>query len=200
MEEIGQTRAKADEVPRVQSVESLIQLHIAEYNALTTRNNNWNQIQVAMWTLILLYLTVAASIWTYSSQIKPLYEIYLVWGSGVVIQLILIMLCWTVEELYRNVAYIECELRPLVRDLVNNKPFWQYETFLARESGTAKGLTDFGAALLFLVVLCLVAVVRHSFSNKQELLGLLANLPFTVLLVSQTYKAVKLRKRFQSAS
>jgi hypothetical protein len=178
--------------------ESLIQLHIAEYNALTTRNTYWTTIQVAIWSVILLYITVAVMVWVYTWQSKPYFEVYIVWGSGIVIQLALATLNFTVQEIYRNVLYIECHLRSTINNIIGEKPFWKYESFLAKNSNKTPTWTDWVATASFLATLVVTTSIRHVFWRKAELLGMFANLPFSVFLILQSLATVKLRKRFES--
>jgi hypothetical protein len=175
--------------------DSLLKLHIAEYAALTTRNNNWVTIQLGIWSVIILYLTAAVGAWAYFSQLRLNYGIYIVWGSGAVIQLTIAVLYFTIGEIYLNVYYIESRLRPLVSNLVQGRPFWGYEAFLARDSN--REVMDWAATAAVLAALLVAALIRHAFTNRQELVGLLANLPLSAFLVWRTVAYAKLRKRFQ---
>jgi hypothetical protein len=179
--------------PRV--TDPLLQLHIAEYTALTTRNNNWVTIQVGIWSLIILYVTAAVGAWAYFSQLRLNYGIYIVWGSSVAIQLTVAVLYFTIGEIYINVYYIEHKLRPLLSELVDRKPFWGYEAFLARDSN--RSVMDWAATAAVLGALLVAALIRHAFTTEREFVGLLANVPFSAFLIWRTAATAKLRKRFQ---
>lgn len=185
-------------LPPVSDPGALVQLHVAEYTALTTRNNNWVQIQVAIWTLILLFITVAATMWKYVAAVHPAYEVYVIWGGGIVVQLALAMLYFSMQELYRNVLYIETVLRPWAERAVGDARFWGYESFLSRESTRSPTATDAAAFVACCLALVAAAIARGAYSHMDELIGFLANLPFTAFLGWQTRTAVKLREKFQS--
>ncbi len=176
-------------------LEPLLQLHIAEYTALTTRNNNWVAIQVGIWTLIILYITAAVAAWTYFAQLKLDYSSYIVWGSGIVIQLAMAVLYFTVGEIYINVYYIQSKLRPILRNLVAGEPFWGYEEFLAKTSN--RNVMDWTATAAVLAALIATALIRGAFTTRSEAKGLLINLPVAVFLVWRTSEIAKVRKKFQ---
>lgn len=176
----------------------LLQLHIAEYTALTTRNNNWVTIQIGIWSVMTLYITAAIGAWAYFSQLKLDYGIYIVWGSGIVLQLIVLVLYLTLGEIYINVYYIEEKLRPLLSDLVDGKPFWGYEAFLAKDS--KRELMDWASTSVVLAALLVTALIRHAFTIEREFVGLLVNVPLSALLVRRTWKTAKLRRRFQKTA
>jgi hypothetical protein len=184
--------------PEFNHFEALLHLHITEYNALTTRNNNWVTIQVGIWSLILLYATAASTVWTYSYQSKPEYGAYIIWGSAAFIQIALAILYFTMQEVYRNVLYLETVLRGLIRDLVGDSPFWQYESFLAKNTDRNPAWTDSITACAVIFLFALLAVLRHaySFSNKREFYGFIANIPFSTFLVWQTILTIRLRRKF----
>jgi hypothetical protein len=185
--------------PAFNHFEALLHLHITEYNALTTRNNNWVTIQVGIWSLILLYATVASTVWTYSYQSKPEYGVYIIWGSSAFIQIALAILYFTIQEVYRNVLYIETVLRGLIKDIVGNNQFWQYESFLARNADRKPAWTDSVTTCAVICLFVLLALLRHaySFSNKHEFYGFIANIPFSIFLVWQTILTMRLRRKFQ---
>jgi hypothetical protein len=186
--------------PSLNHPDALLHLHITEYNALTTRNNNWVTIQVGIWSLILLYATAASTVWTYSYQSKPEYGAYLIWGSTIFIQIALAILYFTMQEVYRNVLYIETVLRRLISALVGDSPFWLYESFLAKNTDRKPAWMDSITACSVIIALGLLAALRHAFSlsNKHEFYGFIANIPFVFLLVWQTILTIMLRRKFQS--
>jgi len=185
------------------SQEVLVQLHLAEFNALTTRNNNWVAIQVGIWTLILLYITVASTVWAFNWQAKGDFEPYIIWASGLIIQLALLILYFTIQEVYRNVYYIEHELRELIQPLAGNNAFWQYERFLAIDTKRKPAWTDASATVGFLGAFVAATLIRypwHSAFDKREVIGFIVNLLLAGCLIWQTKLTIDLRRRFQFPS
>jgi hypothetical protein len=176
---------------------SLINLHIAEYNALTNRNTGWMNIQQNVWMLMVLSLTLMAAIWA----AKPQYFPIILWVALFVVQAQFAVLCFATQEIYRNVYYIECDLRPSIQQMIERPDFWQYEPFLANRSGRKPLLTDAIPAALSTITVLIVVLVRIFFKyHWAELaVGLPVNLAVTGLLVAQTNGLVNLRKKFESS-
>ncbi len=177
---------------------ALLELHVTEYNALTTRNNSWTTIQVGIWSLILLYVTVASTIYVYNWRPESHFRTYVFWCSGVIIQLSIAVLNFTIQEIYRNVPYIETVLRSSIQLLVGDSRFWQYESFLAKKSDKKPGRTDAAATGAVVGAVIVAGAARHVYSDRYELCGFLANLLVCAILVLQTRQTILLRKQFES--
>ena len=104
----------------------LVDLHIAEYHALTTRCSYWITMQYAALTVILVYLSVAATLWS-----SPIDRRLFFWGSSLFLQVIGYFWMQTQGEQYTAILYIERVLRPAVREAIQGSQFWCYEPFLA---------------------------------------------------------------------
>src|SRR5437762_8400043 len=107
----------------------MINLHIAEYQALTTRCTYWITMHFALLSVIPIYLTVVAAIWFSHSSID---RRLLFWGSGLMLQTLGWIWMQTQGEQYLAVLYMEQVLRPSIHRLVNEAQFWCYEPYLAR--------------------------------------------------------------------
>jgi hypothetical protein len=171
----------------------LVQLHIAEYQALTTRSTYWITIQMSVWALVLIYLTLVTSIWSKDSSHARL----LVWGSGIVIQLCLAGWYYAGNETYRNVFYIEHELRSLIQTVIGPQNFWKYEAFLAKRSGRKPVWSDTAPCIFLVLGFGTVVCIRRPFSGA-ELWGFLLNMALTVHVIRQAYILVIARRRFQA--
>ena len=171
---------------------ALVQLHIAEYQALTTRSTYWITIQNSVWALILIYLTIVVSIWSKDSSHTP----FLVWASGVVIQLCLAGWYYAGNENYRNVFYIENELRSLIQTVIGPQDFWRYETFLAKRSGRKPIWSDTAPTIFLVLAYGAVVWIRRPFSGS-ELWGFLLNILLTLYVIRQSYVVVTSRRKFQ---
>ena len=107
----------------------LINLHIAEYQALTTRCTYWITMHFALLSVIPIYLTVVAAIWFSGSSID---RRLLFWGSGLILQTLGWIWMQTQGEQYLAVLYMEEVLRPAVKRVINKNQFWCYEPYLAK--------------------------------------------------------------------
>ena len=120
----------------------VLQLHAAEYTMLTTRSTYWILIQSGLWPLLTLFVTFATQLHgRLPSQL-------LAWGSLAVVLIISIGYYATLVEQYRNILYIETQLRPLVETCARGQRFWLYEPWLATERGSAQAWFEFGPLAL----------------------------------------------------
>jgi hypothetical protein len=112
-----------------ESTKLLLDVHIAEYHALTTRATNYIVMGKAIWPLMLSFIGALIAIWEHLSpwQSDKYGFVILVWGGLLGIQLILILWTFLVYEQYRIVRYTEKELAPLVVKIIGTSDFWQYE-------------------------------------------------------------------------
>ncbi len=168
----------------------LVQLHIAEYQALTNRNTNWSTIQLYIFSLIVAFITFMVLVWNKETMLQT----FVLWGGCIIVQLCLLQLYFVGHEIYRNVYYIEGELRRNVSALVRDLHVWRYEQFLVTRSGKKPIWTDITPTILFLAAFGIAISLRH---QCWDVLGVLFNLPFAVILIFQTIEMVKLRRRFE---
>ena len=135
---------------------TLMALHTAEYQALTTRNTHWQTVQFQLPVFFLVFLGLVAQTWRVASD-----HTFLVWGCVVVFECVTLAFYESTRLSYVNVRYIETELRALVRDLLPRRDsrFWLYESWLQGGRGGAllwfeytyvlvAGLAVVGAAIL----------------------------------------------------
>jgi hypothetical protein len=138
-----------------QSSDHLLQLQIAEYNTLTTRNTYLLTMQYSLLPVLLLYVPMLLALrhWTENMIIREV----LIWG-GFAGALVLAHL-WA-EDLYQqfnNVRYLETELRPQIAQSAGLPHFWCYEPYLSAQRGTAIQWWEWGvpvtAAIVFVIIL-----------------------------------------------
>jgi hypothetical protein len=103
---------------------TLIQLHAAEYLALTTRNTYWTTLQYALGPITAGAFVVLAE----GRSFVP--GILLSWSAAVFFDLIMLVYYGTVFEIFNNTRYLECELRKDVQGLMRKSDFWRYERYL----------------------------------------------------------------------
>src|SRR5258708_2627795 len=115
---------------------ALTQLHIAEYQALTTRSSYWIILQASLLPAVPIYLALASQVVSKNVMRKEIY----VWGALAGLQLIAILWANVLAENYAAVNYIERYLRPLAEDTVRTTLFWGYEPYLTRHRPTKRHL------------------------------------------------------------
>jgi hypothetical protein len=103
----------------------LVNLHIAEYQALTARNTNWITLQFALWSILGIYVAVLSQ--AFASIPREL----VIWGSAIVVQMIGIALNFAGYEQYNTIKYIEENLRAQLECMIGKAQFWGYEAYLA---------------------------------------------------------------------
>lgn len=104
-------------------------VHLAEYNALTMRNTYWITLQYACWPIMILFWGCAAQLWDKVPQTL------LIWVCGAVTQAVVASWCEAGHDIYNNATYIEHNLRPKIRSLLQVDQFWGYESFLKGQRG-----------------------------------------------------------------
>ena len=105
--------------------DSQLHVHLAEYQALTTRNTYWLTIQVALWPLLGVILGLifqSRSILTTTQQ---------VWVAVCAINVVVFGFYLALNESYLASLYIEHVRRRLIEPLVANANCWGWEAFLA---------------------------------------------------------------------
>lgn len=180
------TIAKAPTHSRLQ-VETLVNLHIAEYQALTTRCTYWITLQYALWPILLGMLALLANV-------RPFVGTQIVeWGAVVITQIVIVSFYAAMAETYNNVKYMEYELRPLVQNAVNTSQFWLYESWLAKRRPLNPAWWEWTPASLCIVALSFTACIRWPW-NVGDSLGLVVNLVLTALAVSIAHRSIQIRK------
>jgi hypothetical protein len=161
-------RASPTPAPRTEDsdpkrTELLLQLHIAEYQALTTRGTNWLALESGIWVLMVLFLAVLPPIWNFAPHDL------LIWGGfGVLVMMLFVWSNMTYEH-YNSVRYIERELRSMITALLGPARFWQYESYIKPTRPKTQPLW-FEAAPAFanFVVLGGIAIYRYPQHQGRE--------------------------------
>jgi hypothetical protein len=105
----------------------LMQLHIAEYAALTTRVTYWVYLQYATYAMAAALFGFLATSWADSNHKRDL-----AWMSVLALLFIGWALYHSTYELFTEVVYVETHLIPIIKKqaLVPHKDFWNFETFM----------------------------------------------------------------------
>jgi hypothetical protein len=168
----------------------LLDLHIAEYQALTTRCTYWIALHYALWPILLLSLTLAAQLHGWLAQRAVL------WGSVIAVQVTLIAYYTSMLEHYAAVHYIEQRLRPLVEAAIGTQTFWQYEAYV--NSNRPRGPAWWEYSPLGVAMLALVAVQYYARWTWEaaDWLSYLAAAGCALLVYKSAVRASGLRRAF----
>src|ERR1035437_4008175 len=132
-----------------------LDVHLAEYNALTMRNTYWITLQYAVYAIAGAYVGFAVQ----GRNSVPLDT--LLCGSAMV----LLLLGWGIlqiqYEIFNNVEYMETRLKPKIMKLLGGQTCWDYEPFLAqrRARGFVRFEWKYGLLVVFIFVLLLIAAL-----------------------------------------
>jgi hypothetical protein len=190
---------RADE----RDVDSLVQLHVAEYNALTTRCTYRIYFQFSIWGILLIYLPLIGLAWNGGMD-----HAFILWVSALVAQGAVLAWQENLIEIYRSIEYIEQVQRPLLTDLLPGKQFWEYERYLAKDRPNRAVWWEYLFPLLALVAVVGVAVFRMlelkasgSFEQPywRDLVGAGVNIGALAVLLYSANFAVRIRKQMASA-
>ena len=116
---LGSAAARGDE-----DWQPILQLHLAEYQALTTRITYWITLQYSTAPITGGVLLLLAGV----RDILP--PILLIWATATIVEIGIGAYFYTIYEMMNNAEYIECRLATSIRECFPNAPpFWQYERY-----------------------------------------------------------------------
>jgi hypothetical protein len=195
----------------------LIDVHLAEYQALMARATNYIAMGAATWplgvSLLGFFMAFLALLWQHltEAQVQE-YSFFIVgWLSVFAIQLVLIFWTFLVREQYKTVLYIETRLRPLVQDLVQTPNYWLYEKKLQELTMSPKTMshkclrelhrwlelqTEFWVFTLFSAVIVYRIYTAHHFASW-DWIGVTGNAVAFVVLAYWAAAVAKLRQQWE---
>jgi hypothetical protein len=117
----------------------LIDLHIAEFSAITTRNTYYGAIAFGLWPALVIFLTLISGPALSIAQFRG----FLLGVAAIGSELICIGWYFCVWEQFKNVTYLEAQLKPRIasilrQDQENEGPqpmFWAYEVWQMPRKG-----------------------------------------------------------------
>jgi hypothetical protein len=164
------------------SDEHLLQLRIAEYEALMARNSYLIQIQFAFWPAALVILAISAQVWTSPWGSKHGWG--LTWCTFAGMLTIAITWAHTVRDMYHNISYIEQTLKPQISKS-HSAHFWGYEAYQRVRRGR-KWLPEEMLVPFVACMNCLGLIVARARDlpppSYVEIAGMTAILLLTILL------------------
>lgn len=172
--------------------QALLQLYIAEYQALTTRGSYWIVLQIGLLPIVPVYLVLAVTVWQSGAIIREV----VVWTTLAGLQMLTLLWTQTMLEQFAIVKYIECHLRSLVNPIAGSDSFWGYEPFLMTQR-------PMPASVGFLLIPCLVAAVfgitvifRIGEFSRWDLAGIILNGALLLVIASSLNKVMQLQREW----
>ena len=173
---------------------SLLQLHLAEYQALTTRASYWIVLQVSLVPAVPVYLALAAQVWQAGVIVKGV----VVWATLAGLQLIGIVWSQLMLEEYAAVRYIEFYLRPLIKNVVGSDLFWGYEPYLVKHRLIRQGWGEASISVLGLIVFLITLAARIPEFSRWDAAGAVINLVILRFLWKHSNRARKARREWSA--
>jgi hypothetical protein len=124
--------------------QAVLQLHAAEYTALTTRYAYWHVLEFSILPIIPLYLGVAFEILRY--DVLPKHVV--VWICLIGFYIMGWLFAQSQLERYSIVLYLETRLRPSVLKLGPVPGLWGYERFFDKNRPTNADWIEMGPVLV----------------------------------------------------
>jgi hypothetical protein len=162
-----------------------IQLHIAEYNALTNRCTNVINMQTALLAVAVTWILIFVNL---QNSIEYSFKIWWVFLGIVIIGWVKSMLSY---ELYLMIHYIESFLKKRIKAIIGDVNFWNYEFFLKHKRSKAHILTSEVADVLILsIMFVLLIYYRLPYWEKYDWLGFGVNFLFILIYINKMYSAI----------
>ncbi len=179
----------------------LLDVHLYEYQTLTTRATYYIVMGTSTWPLIISFIGFLATVsHNLPEQESSRYGFFLFWWTGSLgAQLALIFWTFLVCEQYKTILYIETRLRPLVQNLVRTPDFWLYEQKL-RDRTRLKKWLELQTELWMLAAILAVALYRVLWFHRFDLfdwVGLAMNLVVLVPLSLLARSAAMIRQNWE---
>lgn len=172
-------------------IEIQIQIHLAEYSALTTKETYFITLQNSVLGVMILWSTYMTGL----SLSKPENNI-LGWVTILGIQIFGIISAFLLYEQYEIVSYIEDHLKGLINELLNkNNIFWKYQTVINSHRTIKYSIWEYSWVTASLVLISVFFYFRFP-KNCNDYIGLLINLIALIVFGIRTHQAIKLRKTF----
>jgi hypothetical protein len=190
LEKIVEKEKRMQQEDETDSNDLLLKLHIAEYQTITFRNTNFITLQCALFPILLAFLVFVANFWnSFDHSI-------LVWGSLLFAQFLGLLWYWFRYEQYRNICYIEHELRSRVESIINEPcRFWEYEKYLCNIRGSGPMWYECVIPIVAINTIIIIGMIRYPLTMIDRY-GLLINIVFAPLLAWVTLIVYRIRKGF----
>jgi hypothetical protein len=177
----------------------IVDAHVAEYEALMTRNTYWVTIQFSTAPAIAIYFTLLAAILSALGIVQPAgaaaLQKSILWVAVLGAELFVIAGYMCLYEIYNNVRYVESHLRPEMDKLLPNQNYWKYEDYIAKHRGFGALLNEWWAIVAVFGALVFVAVHARSSWNSSDSWWFAASLAVSTAMVARALEVSKMRLR-----
>jgi len=169
---------------------SIVAAHIAEYEMVTTRNTYFITLTNALFPTLFIALALIAQLTTQIGMHPAL------WAATAITQFITVFIFAFASESYRNVLYLEQELRPTVLLALRQDRVWCYEDYLQRQRKLKKWVWDqtYLTLGLPLIVIAVAVVSLRDDWKTADWLCLAANGVGLLVPLNAARIAAKLRR------
>ncbi len=174
---------------------ALLQLCLAEYQALTTRCSYWIVLQIGLLPVVPVYLVLAVTVWQSGVIIREV----VLWTTLAGLQLIALLWAQTMIEQFAIVKYIECYLRRILETVVDGDLFWGYEPYLVMHRPVKSIYGGLSVPFLIVVVLAVTLICRLKEFSRWDFCGVVVNLMLLVIVCWSTYTAGKLQREWSKS-
>jgi hypothetical protein len=164
-------------------------LHVAEYQALTTRGSYWLVLQFSLVPVVPVYLSLAVGIWS-AVTIKEI----VIWATLAGLQALALLWAQALLQHYIAIRYMECYLRPLIREGLDTAKFWGYEPHLILHRPTRADWYELILPILGLIIFLTILIFRLSQQfSWWDGAGISLNFILLVILWNVVLKARRVR-------
>lgn len=178
------------------SSEKIVEVHIAEYQAITSRSTSLILISSSIWPMLILLLSVIGPHW--DTQRNP----YLLWSICTIGEFSLFYWAENSWQQMNNIRYIEKVLRPELEVALSSQRFWHYEQYLHKQRTAAlqwwEAPLPWSGAILLAGVASLrvysIAKTGIGWHSLWEALAFCGNVAFFILVVRQSRRIAALRR------
>jgi len=186
--------------PSGNSNNPLLDVHLAEYSALTNRVTYFITLQYLTYSIAAVVLTLVAQVWGSNNLSRQLVS----WGGFLLFLLLVWAWTYTVWEIFNTAVYLEGDLRQRIARLVRDDAFWGWESYLAaqRAKGYDRYEWTYGLFVLLIVAIFVfgrgISTVTTVFAGWRSNAGWLAVSPYVIAMIAgRIWKTFRLQGRLK---
>lgn len=172
----------------------LIKLHIAEYEALTTRASYSMTMQAGLIAVAPAFAVLGYYLYQVLASTKA--KSLIGWGTVFVLHLVALIWANMMLEQFSMVKYIECFLRPRIEELVGSDEFWLYEPYLIKHRPVNTLWGHYSMVGTSFVVLATLVLIRFDNFSRWDAAGLALNATFLIILFRMSKGIPKLQRQW----
>jgi len=155
-------------------------------------------LQISLLPIIPIYLALAVDTWKRGTLPGKI----VVWATLAGVQLLGYLWAQTMVEYYTSVRYVECVLRPLIKNELKTDLFWGYEAHLSAHRRTAPLSWELFFPILGLIIFASITALRYwKFDGGSlfwDISGAIINFLLLVALWSHCFTAVHIRREWSA--